>query len=173
MKMFSKKCFFIFFCSMAVFVLMAAFAKYVYAVDNQCTSAIMMEKYMQDGDPASRCWYCKIVIILTNAYLNVAAKVMPTSISLANLILQYGFLIWLAYYILQQVSSMNPITPGKTLQEILAMGFKVAAAHVIINIGGTAFFTEYLINPIIELGTQYGSALLDGMKDISGGFDKL
>ena len=135
--------------------------------DNACSLASMKKKYLNSGAIESACWYCKVVIVLTNAYLKVAAQAIPTSVALGEIILKYGFMIWLAYYILQQVSSMKPITPGKTLQEILIMGFKVAVASVILG-NALQFISEYLLNPIIGFGTDYGMQLLNGIQRTGG-----
>ena len=108
------------------------------------------------------CWYCKIVIVLVNAYLTAAKAAMGTTISLGRVILKVGFLVWLAYYILQQVSSIEPVTPGKMLQEILVMGFKVALAYLFLE-EGTKLVIDYYVNPIVEVGVDYGSEIFNHM----------
>ena len=83
------------------------------------------------------------------------------------MILRYGFLIWLALYILKQVSSISPISIGKSLQEILIMGFKVLLATLIVN-NGIPFFNAYIITPLIDTGIDIGNAIFDTMaKDLS------
>ena len=113
-------------------------------------------------DTEESCWYCKIVIILVNAYLKVAKDALSATIFLGKIVLKAGFLIWLAYYILQQVSSMEQIAPGKMLQEILIMGFKVALAYLILE-DGTQFISNYYINPIVSAGVDYGNEIFKGM----------
>ena len=135
--------------------------------DSACSLSSMKKKYLSGGDVKSACWYCKIVIVLTNAYLKVAAQAIPTAVALGEIILKYGFMVWLAYYILQQVSSMKSITPGKTLQEILVMGCKVAAASAILG-NALPFISEYFLNPIIGLGTDYGMQILQGIQRTGG-----
>ena len=125
-----------------------------------CTMDKMQEMYLKDGNVDQYCWYCKVVVVLTNAYLNAAAQALPTSIALGKLCAKLGFMIWLAYYILLQVSSVTPITPFKMLQEILVMGFKVSLAYYGASFGMTVI-VFYFINPIVGLGVDYGSALLD------------
>ena len=128
-----------------------------------CTMAKMQEMYLQDDTKVDQyCWYCKVVIVLTNAYLAAANQALPVSISLGKLCAKLGFMIWLAYYILLQVSSLAPITPFKMMQEILVMGFKVALAYNAASLGMTVI-TTFFINPIVGLGCDYGSALLDGL----------
>jgi len=82
------------------------------------------------------------------------------------LILRIGFLIWLAFYILQQVSSLAPIAPGKMLQTILVMGFKVALATVAIR-SGLPVIREFFLNPIVGLGVDYGLALFDPLLQLA------
>ena len=122
-----------------------------------CSMANIQRSYGADND---FCWYCSVVITMTNAYLKAAGAALPSAIALGKLILQLGFLIWLAYYILQQVSSFNPVQPSKILQDILVMGFKVALAALAVD-AANSVIVDYFINPIGELGTDYGMALYD------------
>ena len=124
---------------------------------------LYMESSANDSENDSLCWYCNVVVVLTNSYLNSASNALPSSVSLGKLILQLGFLIWLAYYILQQVSSLSPITPGRMLQEILVMGFKVALAYVAIDSSVQDLIAQYFINPIVGFGLDYGNILFDGL----------
>ncbi len=123
----------------------------------QCTMDNIRASY---GIGKDSCWYCNVVIVLTNSYLKAAGSALPSAIALGKLILELGFLIWLAYYILQQVSSFTSVAPSKMLQDILVMGFKVALASVAVD-AANAVIVEYFINPIGELGTDYGMALYD------------
>ena len=131
-----------------------------------CSLQKMQEMYLQDDDVETYCWYCKIAVIVTNAFLVAASKVLPVSQSLGLLILRIGFLIWLAFYILQQVSSLAPIAPGKMLQTILVMGFKVALATVAIR-SGLPVIREFFLNPIVGLGVDYGLALFDPLLQLA------
>ena len=132
-----------------------------------CTMDAMQNMYLKDGNVDKFCWYCKVVVVLTNAYLQAANQALPVSISLGKLCAKLGFMIWLAYYILLQVSSISPITPFKMMQEILVMGFKVALAYYGASLGMT-MVVFYFINPIVGLGVDYGSALLDELMTSHG-----
>ena len=128
-----------------------------------CAMEEMQKMYLTEGKVDEYCWYCKIVIVLVNAYLKVANDAIGSAtLPLGKVILKWGFLIWLAYYVLQQVSSMNAVTPGKMLQEILGMGFKVALAYAILGVG-SAFIRDYYLNPIIGTGVDYGLAIFAQM----------
>lgn len=128
-----------------------------------CKYSILQTKYME----GSTCWYCLIVGKMTSAYLYSASLIVPTVKTMAQMILRYGFLIWLALYILKQVSSISPISIGKSLQEILIMGFKVLLATLIVN-NGIPFFNAYIITPLIDTGIDIGNAIFDTMaKDLS------
>lgn len=119
--------------------------------------------YLDESTDDTLCWYCNVVIVLTNSYLNAANAALPSAVELGKLILQLGFMIWLAYYILQQVSSFTPVTPGRMLQDILFMGFKVALAYVAISSSAKEVITDYFINPIVGFGLDYGMALYEGL----------
>ena len=135
---------------------------------NQCSLETLKKQYMENPD--KNCWYCNIVSTMTGAYLEAVANMMNIVENLALLILKYGFLIWLAYYILQQVSSLAPITPGKMLQEILMMGFKVLLATLAVR-QGISLLTEFFLDPVMLFGIDYGQTMLNGVmeEEILGG----
>ena len=124
----------------------------------QCSFDEMQKLYMDAGEDA--CWYCNVVVILTNAYLKSAGKALGSAKELGKLILKLGFSVWLALYILQQVSSFAPIASSKIIQEILLMSFKVALAYLAVDAAETVIVT-YFLNPIGQLGIDYGGALFD------------
>lgn len=121
-----------------------------------CKYSELQNKYME----GSTCWYCFVVGKMTGSYLYAASLVIPTVKTLALMILRYGFMIWLAFYILKQVSSLSPISGGKFLQEILIMGFKVMLATLIVN-NGVPFLNEYIMTPIIDTGIDVGNSIFD------------
>lgn len=121
-----------------------------------CKYSALQAKYME----GSTCWYCLVVGKMTSAYLYAASLIIPTVKTMALMILRYGFLIWLAIYILKQISSIAPITAGKFLQEILLMGFKILLATMIVTTG-IPFFNAYLITPLIDTGIDIGNAIFN------------
>lgn len=137
-----------------------------------CSMATAADMYLSDGVTDNACWYCKIVVVITNAYFKAAYTALPSAVALGKLCAKLGFMIWLAYYILLQVSSLSPITPFKMLQEILVMGFKVSLAYLGV-IYATSVITQYFVNPIVGLGVDYGSAMLDSMMNEYGVDSKL
>ena len=125
--------------------------------DNKnCKYSELKNKYME----GSTCWYCLVVGKMTGSYLYAASLVIPTIKTLALMILRYGFLIWLALYILKQVSSLSPISSGKFLQEILVMGFKVMLATLIIN-NGIPFLNAYIMTPVIDTSIDVGNSIFN------------
>lgn len=127
-----------------------------------CKFDAMKKIYMDDTDDAKLCWYCNVVIVLMNSFFQAAGKALPSAIALGKLILQLGFMVWLAYYLLQQLASFTPVTTGKMLQDILKMGFKVALAYVFVERAGP-LIAFYFINPVLDLGLQYGLDLFAGL----------
>ena len=150
-------------------------SKNVYEImgtDNTCSMSVIKKEYL-DKSSTNYCWYCNITSTMTNAYLSAVAECTGVVQTLALLILRYGFLIWLAYYILQQVSSLAPTSPGKMLQEILMMGFKVLLATLAVR-QGIPLLTEYFLDPVMLMGIDYGQEMLDGIVSAnigSGGGD--
>ncbi len=129
-------------------------------VAGTCTKAAMDSMY--NAKDAQNCWYCRIVTLMTDAFLQAAESSIPTTQSLGKIILKWGFLIWLGIFLLQQLSSMGGITPGKMLQEIFMMGFKCAFAYYALEMG-TDFITNYILNPIVSTGTGIGKSILTEM----------
>ncbi len=127
-----------------------------------CKFDNMKKIYMDDTNDAKLCWYCNVVVVLMNSFFQAAGKALPSAVSLGKLILQIGFMIWLAYYILQQVASFAPISTGKMLQDIIKMGFKVSLAYLFVERAGP-LIAFYFINPVLDLGLQYGLDLFAGL----------
>ena len=133
----------------------------IMGINNTCSMSIIKKEYL-DKSSTNYCWYCNITSTMTNAYLSAVAECTGVVQTLALLILRYGFLIWLAYYILQQVSSLAPTSPGKMLQEILMMGFQVLLATLAVR-QGIPLLTEYFLDPVMLMGIDYGQEMLDGI----------
>lgn len=129
-------------------------------VSGTCTKKAMDKMY--SAEDAQNCWYCRIVTLMTDAFLQAAESSIPTTQSLGKVILKWGFLIWLGIFLLQQLSSMGGVTPGRMLQEIFMMGFKCAFAYYALEMG-TDFITNYILNPIVSTGTGIGKAILTEM----------
>ena len=129
-------------------------------VAGTCTKEAMDSMY--NAKDAQNCWYCRIVTLMTDAFLQAAESSIPTTQSLGKVILKWGFLIWLGIFLLQQLSSMGGISTGKMLQEIFMMGFKCAFAYYALEMG-TDFITNYILNPIVSTGTGIGKSILTEM----------
>lgn len=134
--------------------------------EQDCSLDAMRKKYLPDnGTNLDSCWYCKVVTIMTNAFLSAAVNAMIVCIELGILILKLGFTIWLAYYLLQQVSSVAPIKLGEMLETILVMGFKVALAGLAIKYAQDTL-ASLLVNPIMLTGIDYGGKILEGILNL-------
>ncbi len=127
-----------------------------------CKFESMKKIYMDDTNDAKLCWYCNVVVVLMNSFFQAAGKALPSAISLGKLILEIGFMIWLAYYLLQQLASFTPTTIGKLLQDIIKMGFKVSLAYLFVERAGP-LIAYYFINPVLDLGLKYGLDLFAGL----------
>lgn len=130
-----------------------------------CNLQKLKEMYIgkkDDDNQLKNCWYCHIVIMMTQAFLEAASKALTASAALGKVILKWGLMIWLAYFFMNQLASMAPITPGKMLQEVLMMCFKCALSYYAID-DGLAFIREYILEPIMLTGTDIGNELLKKM----------
>ena len=115
----------------------------------------------------SGCYSCIIVKGLISIFLNACSKLYDLSREAGVKVLFIGLLIWLPFYILQQLSSLKNLEPAAMVNDLLIMAFKVIVAYLVIN-AGIQFFIDFLINPILEAGADFGMMMLNAATKESG-----
>lgn len=116
----------------------------------------------------STCYSCEIVETLSSAFIKAAAKAYQVSREAANAILIVASLIWIAFYVLKSISSFTTVEPRKMIQDLLIQFFKIYLAFVIIN-SGIQTILHYTLEPIMNAGTDWGSAIVAANTDTDGG----
>lgn len=107
----------------------------------------------------SSCYSCEIIETLASAFIKAAAKAYDVSKEAANAILVVGMIIWIAIFVLKNVSSFTTAEPRKMIQELLVQLFKIYIAFVIIN-SGIQTILHYTMEPLMLAGTDFADAIL-------------
>lgn len=108
----------------------------------------------------SVCYSCIIVETLISAFIKAGSVAYDVSRQAANVILIIATILWLAMYVLKNVSSFTAVEPMKMLQDIFIQLFKVMVAFVVVN-AGISTILDYTMVPIITAGTDLGTAIID------------
>jgi hypothetical protein len=106
------------------------------------------------------CYPCTIVGTLISSFTQTAGNTYDVMRSLANVILVIGTVLWLAMYVLKNISAFTTAEPMRMLQDIFVQLFKVFIATVIVN-AGLDVIVAYTLVPILNTGTDFGAAVLD------------
>ncbi len=115
---------------------------------------------------SSTCYSCEIVEMLVSAFVRAAAKAYQVSRQAGNAILVVGMILWIALFVLKNVSAFTTVEPMKMIQDLLIQLFKVFLAFVIIN-AGISTILSYTMEPIMLTGTDFGTAILVANEGIS------
>ena len=105
------------------------------------------------------CYACEVVETLFYAFITAAGHAYEVSRKAANAVLVVVTIIWLAFFVLKNVSSFATIEPMKMLQDLLIQLFKIFVAFTIIN-SGIKTILHYSLVPIMNAGTDFGSAIM-------------
>jgi len=115
----------------------------------------------------SGCYPCMVVKSLISAFLNGVAFLEDVSKEAGTKILILGFFLWIAFYIIQQVSSFKNIEPMAMINDMLIMAFKVLGAWVVIQVG-FQIFVDYIIVPFLGWGIDFGTYVLAATTTVTG-----
>lgn len=118
-----------------------------------CVTENLMAMY------SSTCYSCEIVSTLTSAFIRAAAKAYEVSRQAGNVILVVGMILWIAFFVLKNISSFTTVEPMKMLQDLLIQLFKIFIAFVIVN-SGIPTILHYTLEPIMLAGTDFGNAII-------------
>lgn len=115
----------------------------------------------------SGCYPCMVVKSLISAFLNGVTFLEDISKEAGTKILILGFFLWIAFYIIQQVSSFKNIEPMAMINDMLIMAFKVLGAWVVIQVG-FQIFVDYIIVPFLGWGIDFGTYVLAATTTVTG-----
>lgn len=115
----------------------------------------------------SGCYPCMVVKSLISAFLNGVTFLEDVSKEAGTKILILGFFLWIAFYIIQQVSSFKNIEPMAMINDMLIMAFKVLGAWIVIQVG-FQIFVDYIIVPFLGWGIDFGTYVLAATTTVTG-----
>lgn len=111
------------------------------------------------------CYSCEIVETLASAFIKGAAKAYDVSREAANVVLTVGIMLWLAWFVLKNISSFTSVEPMKMLQDLFVQLFKVLVAFTIIN-SGIDTILHYTLEPLMLAGTDFSDAIIESTVEI-------
>ncbi len=124
-------------------------------------------KERMDAIYKSSCYACDVVTALIGSFMNACTYLYDVSKEAGTKLLWLGAILWVAFYILQQLSSLKNLEPTAMVNDLLIMAFKVLGAYLVIR-AGVDFFINYAIVPFMNFGAQFGIAWLASASAASG-----
>ena len=131
------------------------------ASNAECKIKAMQEKYQ------SSCYSCLIVKTLLEQFMTVGSRTYALCSSAGVKILLLASCLWLAFFVLKNLASLANVEPISIVNQLLKQLFKVLFAYVVI-VSGTNTFVNYVVNPVLATGADYGLAIIEGSNDTLG-----
>lgn len=126
--------------------------------NRECHVAAMQEKYQ------SSCYSCLIVKTMLEQFMAVGIKTYSLCSDAGVKILLLASALWLAFFVLKTLASLANVEPISIVDQLLKQLFKVLVAYVVI-VSGTNTFINYVVNPILATGADFGLAIIDGVSE--------
>ena len=104
------------------------------------------------------CFFCPLFLTIFNAAQTMATNAFAKLASPIATVLMVGFAIYIAFLVLQHVSSMSAQTSAKFLNSLLAQAMKVGFAFLLLM--NPDFVYNKFLGPVLDAGTELGGALL-------------
>lgn len=120
---------------------------------NECVTNNFLAMY------TSTCYSCEIVETLSSAFIRAAAKAYGVTREAANAILVVGMILWIAIYVLKNITSFTTVEPRQMVQGFLVQFFKIFIAFTVIN-SGIPTILHYTMEPLMIAGTDFADAIL-------------
>lgn len=128
--------------------------------DDKCDIQSMRERYQ------SKCYSCVVIKTLMETFLNACSKAYDVTSEAGVKLLVLGALIWMAFFVMKNVSSLSSIEPGAMMNTLAVFLFKVMVAYILIT-SGLGVLIKYTINPLLTAGADMGIAFTDTVSNIS------
>lgn len=129
--------------------------------DGKCDIEAMRETYQ------SNCYSCIIVKTLIETFMSACAVAYDVTSEAGVKLLTLGALIWMAFFVMKNVSSLANVEPGAMVNTLAVFLFKVMVAYIFIT-SGLGVLVKYFVNPFLTAGADFGLALMATTGDISG-----
>ena len=105
----------------------------------------------------SKCYSCVIIKTLLETFLNACSKAYDITSEAGVKLLVLGALVWMAFFVMKNVSSLSNIEPGAMMNTLTVFLFKVMVAYILIT-SGLGVLVKYTINPLLTAGADMGIA---------------
>lgn len=107
----------------------------------------------------TNCYSCLVVKALLSEFMKIGDKTYSLCRDAAVKILFLCSALWIAFFVLKNVSSLTSIEPASFVNQLLSQLFKIVVAYAIIVSGADTFIT-YVVNPIMDAGADYGLGII-------------
>ena len=107
----------------------------------------------------TNCYSCLVVKTLLSEFMKIGDKTYSLCRDAAVKILFLCSALWIAFFVLKNVSSLTSIEPASFVNQLLSQLFKIVVAYAIIVSGADTFIT-YVVNPIMDAGADYGLGII-------------
>lgn len=122
--------------------------------DDSGEPACLLSNYLD----AEGCTSCDIFKTIFNAASTIAATAIGKLAAPSRTLVLTGFLIWLAIYVLKQISSFQGASPGDMLKGIIFQGARVAI--VVFMLSGALYqVMDLTLNPVMKTGLTFANSL--------------
>lgn len=122
--------------------------------DDSGEPACLLSNYLD----AEGCTSCDIFKTIFNAASTIAATAIGNLAAPSRTLVLTGFLIWLAIYVLKQISSFQGASPGDMLKGIIFQGARVAI--VVFMLSGALYqVMDLTLNPVMKTGLTFANSL--------------
>lgn len=135
--------------------------KYEDVDDGNCHIDKMQELYQ------GKCYSCVIIKTLMETFLTACSQAYDITSEAGVKLLVLGALLWMAFFVMKNVSSLSNIEPGAMMNTLMTFLFKVMVAYILIT-SGLGVLIKYTVNPILTAGADMGIAFMSTVSDISG-----
>ncbi len=123
------------------------------------------QNFMPEPDT---CYFCPLFKVLFNTASELAQKTYNALKDGIAAVVVVCFALWIALFVLRQISSLEAKKPGKMIQEILIQTFRVLFVVVVLKLG-YAQILKLTITPIFDSGMAYAQ-LVSGAHTCSGSY---
>lgn len=118
-----------------------------------------------------KCFFCPLFKVLFNTASSTALKSYNAlKDGIVNVVI-IAFAIWIAWFVLKQVSALEVKKPSKMIQEIMVQAFRVLAVVLILKVS-YGHILKLTIAPVFETATSYIQTLTDA-RECSSNFSFL
>ena len=122
--------------------------------DGSGVSSCVLSDYLDK----QTCTTCMIFKTIFNAASNLAQTAISKLAAPSKNLVLIGFLIWLAIYILKQISSFQGTSPGDLLKGIFLQGARVAIVVYILS-GALYQVMDITLTPVMQTGLTFANML--------------